>query len=95
MAVPVCCEGGVAAGSRYLPSQPGGSSLTGTWTGSPRRGSGRREARGVVAGQHERGFNVEGRRIDVMEHRGMRCVTHRAVFGEVQAARLGVGVDIE
>lgn len=34
----------------YLPSQPGGSSLSDTWTGSPRRGRGRREARGVAEG---------------------------------------------
>lgn len=42
----------VAMGVLYLPSQPGGSSLSGTWAGSPRRGwgRGRREARGVAKG---------------------------------------------
>lgn len=97
--VTVCCEGRMAAGRWYLPSQPGGSSVAGTWTGSPRRGGGGGEARGVseghvVAGQHERGFNVEGRGIGVRRS-GMRGVTHWAVFGKVQAARLGVGVYIE
>lgn len=91
--------GGVAAGRWYLPSQPGGSSVAGTRTGSPRWGGGGGKARGVsegrvVAGQHERSFNVEGRGIDV-RRRGMRRVTQGAVFGEVQAARFGVGVDIE
>lgn len=50
--LPPCGAAMVAMGVVYLPSQPGGSSLSGTWTGSPRRGrgGGRREARGVAKG---------------------------------------------
>lgn len=79
---------------RYLPRQPGGSSLTGTWTGSPRRGARCGKARGVseghlVAGQNEGCFNVERGGVHV---RQLACW---AVFGEVQAVRLGVGVNVE
>lgn len=50
--LPLCDAPIVAIGVLYLPSQSGGSSLSGTWTGSPRRGwgHGRREARGVAEG---------------------------------------------
>lgn len=48
--LPLCETSTVAMGVLYLPSQPGRSSLSDTWTGSPRRGRGRREARGVAKG---------------------------------------------
>lgn len=101
MQLPLCDAPIVAVGVLYLPSQPGGSSLSSTWTGSPRWGRGHRrgKARGiakglVMAGQCQRGFNIKWRSICVRRG-GVRHVTRRAVLGEVKTARFGVRVDVK
>ncbi len=100
MAVRVCFAkaGWPQAGGIYLVSL-GGPLSRAHGQAAHGGGGGGGEARGVseghiVAGQNERGFNVEGWGIGIRRS-GMRRITHGAVFGKMQAARLRVGVDIE